>query len=40
MAKVPLMSIGSPRDAAIDSTTFNKNREALLAKEDALESLW
>jgi 3-methylcrotonyl-CoA carboxylase beta subunit len=37
MAKVPLMSIGSPCDAAIDSASFQKNREALAAKENQLD---
>lgn len=37
MAKVPLNSIGRPRDAALDDKSFNKNREALTERENALD---
>jgi acetyl-CoA carboxylase carboxyltransferase component len=38
MAKVPLISIGSPRDAALDEKTYRKNRAALLERETALDA--
>ena len=37
MAKVPLISIGSPRDAAVDEATYAKNCAALFAREEALD---
>ncbi|MFT7669030.1 MAG: 3-methylcrotonyl-CoA carboxylase beta subunit [Planctomycetota bacterium] len=37
MAKVPLTSIGVPRDAAMDDKTYKKNRETLSAREALLD---
>ena len=38
MAKVPLISIGRPRDAALDDKTFAKNRAALAEREAVLDA--
>ena len=37
MAKVPLMPIGAPRDAAVDDATYQKNLDALRGKEAKLD---
>ena len=37
MAKVPLMPIGAPRDAALDDATYRKNLDALREREARLE---
>jgi 3-methylcrotonyl-CoA carboxylase beta subunit len=36
MAKVPLISIGSPSDVTVDDATYSRNRAALLEREEHL----